>query len=66
VDALPGERGYDNLTLKIATPVRMTFKSNTIRIIDTSAKKYESSWLYRLQLERIPGRKKARIEMGSA
>ena len=65
-DALPGEKGYGNLTLKIATPGRMTFKSNTIRIIDTSAKKYENSCLYKLQLERIPGRKKARIEMGSA
>ncbi len=62
VDTLPGNLGCCQVTLKIKSPVKLVFNSNSIRIIKLSKQKHDV-YYYTLELERMGDRKEALIKM---
>ena len=63
VDKLPGLLGRKEITLKVKSPVQLSFKSNSIKIVRRSKSQQEAFHFYTLHLERIPGKKDAQIEI---
>ncbi len=65
VDTLPGILGRGALTLKIKSPVQVSFKSDSIKILKKSKMQRESDYEYTIQLERMPAKKEVQIDIST-
>ena len=61
LESLPRLPGQEELTLKVRSPYRLRFESDSIKVVSHELAGHEGYYLYTLRLRRIPGMKEAQL-----
>jgi hypothetical protein len=62
VDSLPSPPSHEDLTLKVRSPYRLRFSSDSIKVVSDASADEEKRYQYTINLRRIPGRKESDLK----